>query len=170
MAKADFGFAVINNVVVDYVHGTLTISGINFGANPKVTLTGNVVLTVQSATGTQIVAAFPSTELPSSFAPGTYFLIVGFRDRFPALFSVSLGAVGPTGPAGQQGLQGIQGFPGAPGLPGAQGAMVAIGPQGPKGDTGATGATGAVGPAGPTGPTGPKRDTGATGPVGRDYC
>ena len=39
---------IINSAVVDYVHNTLTVSGINFGSSPKVTV-GKVVLLVCSA-------------------------------------------------------------------------------------------------------------------------
>jgi hypothetical protein len=39
---------IINSAFVDYMHNTLTVSGINFGSSPKVTV-GKVVLLLCSA-------------------------------------------------------------------------------------------------------------------------
>jgi hypothetical protein len=155
-ASAQSGFPLISSAVVDYGHNTLTVSGTNFRLSPKVTL-GTVTLTVQSATTTKIVATFPSTGLPSSFVPGTYFLQIVFNGGTLSIFTVDLGANGPVGPMGLQGpigLTGPQGAQGPIGLMGATGATGATGPQGLKGNTGATGATGPAGAAGPAGTNG----------------
>src|SRR6267378_5189133 len=117
-AYADGFIPIINNAIVDYVHGTVVISGVNFGATPIVRL-GTMMLTVQSASGSQIVGAFPSGAPLSSFAAGTYFLNVTFKNGTLAIFTLALGALGPPGPQGLQGPQGVQGPQGAQGPPGA---------------------------------------------------
>jgi len=89
----------IASAIVDYAHSTLTASGSNFGLHPKVRL-GNVTLTVQSATSTEIVAAFPSASPLSSFVPGTYVLNIAFPKGSRKGFPVALGATGPSGPQG----------------------------------------------------------------------
>jgi Protein of unknown function (DUF1566)/Collagen triple helix repeat (20 copies) len=168
VARAQNGFPLISSADVDYSHNTLTVSGTNFGLSPKVTV-GAATLTAPSATATSIVANFPSTALPSSFTPGTYFLTITFSNGRFAVFTVALGATGPQGPVGPQGPMGFQGATGATGPGGAKGATGAIGPvgpQGPNGNTGSTGPTGAAGPIGPVGPQGLKGDAGVPGPAG----
>jgi Collagen triple helix repeat (20 copies) len=150
------GLPLVISATVDYTHNTLTISGQNFGSNPAVTL-DSLAFTTQPSSSTQIVANFPSGNLPSSFTPGTYFLTLQFRNQLPAIFAVDIGAngaVGPAGPAGPTGAVGITGPAGPIGPAGAQGP---IGPFGIAGPAGVIGSTGATGPAGPQGPTGPSR-------------
>jgi hypothetical protein len=113
-------FPLINSATIDYTTKTITIAGTNFGSSPAVTFDA-MALTVQTATNTQIVAAFPSASPPSSFTPGTYFLNIRFSNGRIAVFAVALGAVGPPGPQGPQGLTGATGATGPPG------------PQGPPG-------------------------------------
>jgi hypothetical protein len=141
---------IINSTTVNYGNNTLTVSGTGFGLSPTIKL-GSVTLTAQTATATQIVAAFPTASPPSGFLPGTYFLNITFSNRLIAIFTVAIGTAGPQGPVGPQG------FPGAPG---------ATGPQGPAGVPGAQGPAGPVGPQGPTGPQGPKGDPGVGGGSG----
>lgn len=134
------GFAAhaqsITSTTVDYTKNTLTINGTGFGLSSKITLS-TVSLTPQTASSTQIVAAFPPANPPSRFVPGTYFLLVVFSNGKTAFFAVELGAIGPQGPTGAPGLTGPQGSAGATGTQGATGPA---GPQGPQG---------ALGPAGP---------------------
>jgi hypothetical protein len=139
--------------VVNYNGKTLTISGTNFGTSPTVTL-GTVLLGVQSATATQIVANFPPASPPSNFAPGDYFLQVVFANKTVTIFDVTLGVVGPQGMQGLIGPQGPKGDTGA------------AGPQGPKGNTGATGAAGPAGAQGQQGNAGPQGSVGPQGPPG----
>ena len=134
-AYADGFIPIINNAIVDYVHGTVVISGVNFGATPIVRL-GTTMLTVQSASGSQIVGAFPSGAPLSSFAAGTYFLNVTFKNGTLAIFTLALGAVGPPG------LNGAPGTPGRDGLPGANGKDGAPGANGKDGAPGTPGAAG----------------------------
>jgi hypothetical protein len=156
------GLPLVISATVDYIHGTLTINGQNFGSSPIVTLDA-LTFPTQSAAGKQIVANFPSDRAPSSFIPGTYFLTLQFRNQLPSIFTVDIGANGPPGPAGSQGLQGPQGIQGLPGATGVPGAM---GPPGPMGATGAAGAQGPAGPQGVAGATGATGSTGAQGPQG----
>jgi hypothetical protein len=162
------GLPVVISATVDYTHNTVTISGQNFGSSPTVTLDSMTFPTMTTG-AKQIVADFPNTSSPSSFTPGTYFLTVTFRNQFPTIFAVDIGANGPpgpqgvAGPAGPQGLQGIQGLTGAAGTPGS------IGPTGPMGPAGAAGVMGATGPQGAPGPQGlpgVAGAPGATGPAG----
>lgn len=160
------GLPFVTSATVDYTHATLTISGQNFGGNPVVTLDKLNFPTV-SASANQIVANFPSGSPPSSFGPGTYFLTLQYRNQFPSVFTVDIGANGPqgiqgvAGPSGPPGPRGIQGLMGATGTSGpmgpagAAGAMGATGAQGAQGLPGLAGAPGAQGPAGPPGPQGP---------------
>jgi hypothetical protein len=76
----------------------LTITGINFGSSPTVTLGGSQQLSVQSSNSTQITA-----NLPANLAPGSYLLFVRFGDPTFAVFEVTIGAVGPPGPGGSGG-------------------------------------------------------------------
>jgi hypothetical protein len=117
---------LISSSTVDYANNTLIINGSGFGANPRATL-ANTTLTTQSASTTKIVAAFPASAPASSFASGSYGLVVTFSNTIPALFDVALGAIGPPGPIGPQGQ---------PGAPGAAGPMGPPGPPGPAGPQG----------------------------------
>lgn len=134
---------LINAATVNYTNNTLTLLGTGFGTSPKVTL-GTAVLTVQSASSTRIVAAFPADSPPATFSPGSYFLTVTSNNQIPAIFDVALGTVGP-GPQGPQGPQGNQGPKGDSG---------AIGPQGPQGQQGPQGPPGIDGTPSPQGPGG----------------
>src|SRR5947207_851957 len=138
---------LVISATVDYTQKTLTINGQNFGSNPTITVDSLTFPTLSSSSN-QIVGNFPSDRSPSSFAPGTYFLTLQFRNQVPAAFTVDIGANGAAGPAGPQG-------PAGP--PGATGAT---GPAGPAG------ATGAAGPAGSAGPVGPAGAQGSAGPTG----
>jgi hypothetical protein len=94
------GLPVVISATVDYRHNTLTISGQNFGSYPSVPL-DSLAFTAQSpSSGTQIVANFPSGKASSSFTPGTYFLMVTFKNQLPTIFGVDIGANGAVGPAG----------------------------------------------------------------------
>jgi hypothetical protein len=165
------GLPVVISATVDYTHKTVTISGQNFGSSPTVTL-DSITFPTMTAASKQIVADFPNTSPPSSFTPGTYFLTVTFRNQFPTIFAVDIGANGPqglqgaTGPAGPQGLQGTQGLTGAAGAVGAMGTPGPVGPAGIAGSTGPTGPQGLTGSTGPIGPQGSAGATGAQGPAG----
>jgi IPT/TIG domain len=100
-ARAEFGFPVVFNTTVDTNANTLTITGINFGENPRVTLGGTQQLTVQNSNSTQIVA-----NLPANLAPGSYLLFLKFGDPTFGVFEVTIGAVGPVGPPGPSGSGG----------------------------------------------------------------
>jgi len=149
------GLPLVISATVDYAHGSLTVTGQNFGSNPTVTLDSLAFPTQASASG-QIVANFPSDKAPSSFTPGTYFLTVRFKNQFPAIFAVDIGANGAQGPAGSAGAPGSPGIAGAPGPVGPAGSAGPAGPAGVPGPAGATGSAGLTGPAGPQGPTGPQ--------------
>jgi hypothetical protein len=166
------GLPLVISATVDYSHNTLTISGQNFGSNPAVTLDSLAFAAQIPSSSSQIVANFPSGRAPSSFAPGTYFLTVTFRNQLPTIFGVALGANGAQGPAGPAGAPGATGAQGATGPAGPAGPQGIPGPFGPVGATGATGPAGATGAqglqgvAGPVGPQGLQGATGATGPQG----
>lgn len=119
------GLPIVYDATVDPNANTLTLTGVDFGPSPTVTLGGVLPLTVQSFSSTQIVAA-----LPSNLAPGSYLIFAKFTNFTVAVFEATVGAVGPRGPAGPQGAQGPQG------LTGATGAVGPVGPQGPAGPTG----------------------------------
>ncbi len=156
---------LVVSATVDYAHSTLTITGQDFGKQPVATLDRLVFATV-SASSNQIVVAFPSGSPPSSFAPGTYFLTLQYRNQLPSIFTVDIGANGPPGPQGSAGLPGpagAQGPQGAPGATGATGPMGPPGPMGPSGTAGTMGATGPQGVQGPQGATGPQGQPGAPG-------
>ena len=162
------GLPVVNGVTVNYAHQTLTIQGQHFGSAPVVTL-NDLKLPTLSAASNQIVAGFPAGNPPLSFAPGSYLLLVTYKNQLPSIFTVSIGASGPAGQPGPKGDTGPVGPQGVPGISGAQGPQGLPGPRGntgPGGANGATGATGAIGPMGPSGPPGPKGDRGDPGPPG----
>src|SRR4051812_33637400 len=135
---------VVLSTTVDRVNQTLTIQGFGFGSQAPQVWCENYLMTVLSATDTQLVVF-----LPGAVPDGTHLLSVirgnGEKDRGTFNMSVGTPGQGPAGPVGPQGVAG----PAGP-----------AGPMGPKGDKGATGATGAAGP------TGPKGDAGAVGPKG----
>jgi hypothetical protein len=159
------GLPVVISATVDYTHKTVTINGQNFGSSPTVTL-DSITFPTMTAGTKQIVADFPNTSSPSSFTPGTYFLTVTFRNQFPTIFAVDIGANGPQGPQGVAGPTGPQGLQGIQGLPGAAGASGAMGPPGPMGPAGALGAIGPAGPQGTQGPQGPAGPQGLQGANG----
>jgi hypothetical protein len=151
------GLPLVISATVDYTHGTLTVSGQNFGSSALVMLNSLTFPTTSSASS-QIVASFPSGSPPSSFTPGTYFLTLQFKNQLPSIFTVDIGANGAPGPAGPAGAAGS---PGAQGATGPVGPAGSAGPAGPAGVPGPAGASGAIGSSGPTGPQGP---TGPPGP------
>lgn len=91
------GLPLIIYAAVDYNDGTLTINGQNFGGSPTVSL-NNLSFPTVSAARNQIVANFPSGQPPSSFTPGTYFLVESYKNQLPSIFEVAIGANGPQGP------------------------------------------------------------------------
>jgi hypothetical protein len=166
---------VIQHAVADVgaATPTVTISGVNFGTAPVVTMAapggGIAQLVVLSSTDTSIVARLATT------APGTYTLAVsrnarngnGAKDNVGTVhtFSIDL-TIGAAGAAGALGPQGPQGPAGPMGLVGPQGIQGATGAAGATGATGAPGADGAIGPIGPAGPAGPAGPSGAAGAAG----
>ncbi len=183
---------VILSTAVDRVNQTLTVQGVGFGAQAPQVWCESYLMTVISATDTQLVVF-----LPGGVPDGTHLLTIvrgnGEKDR--ATFDMHVGTpgqgpVGPQGPAGPAGPKGDQGLTGPAGPTGAKGDTGAVGPkgdpgaagpagptgpvgpqgltgpEGPAGPVGPAGAAGAVGPAGPAGPAGPQGQTGATGPEG----
>jgi hypothetical protein len=144
---------VVLSTSVDRVNQTLTIQGLSFGSTaPQVWCETNL-MTVLSATDTELVVF-----LPAAVPDGTHLLSVirGASEKDRGFFNMNVGTPGQ-GPAGPAGPAGPQGDTGAAGPKGDTGAV------GPKGDTGAAGPTGEAGAAGPAGPKG---DTGAVGPQG----
>ena len=131
----------IHRAEVDEIAGTITITGVQFGApTPTVTFDG-VPVSVVSHTPTEVVI-----NLPAGTTPGTYLVTVAQTPLpgriYTDSFNVTVGAEGeqgPTGPAGPPGPQGVVG-PSGP-----------IGPQGNAGPQGPSGATGPMGPQGPVG-------------------
>ena len=180
---------VVLNTVIDRVNQTLTIRGLSFGSPAPQVWCETYLMTVISATDTELVVF-----LPAAVPDGTHLLSVvrGPSEKDRGFFNMNVGTpgrgpVGPAGPAGPKGDTGAVGPKGDTGAAGSKGDTGASGPKGdtgavgpkgdtgavgPKGDTGAAGPTGAVGPqgevgsTGPTGAAGPKGDTGATGPKG----
>lgn len=159
------GLPVVISATVDYRQNTLTITGQNFGNSPLVTLDATKFAT-QSTKSNQIVADFPTGSPPSSFAPGTYFLTLQFRNQLPAIFAVDIGANGPAGPAGASGPAGPTGATGTTGPAGPTGPAGGPGPMGPPGIAGPAGANGASGPQGLQGPAGAAGPQGAAGSNG----
>jgi hypothetical protein len=157
------GLPVVISATVDYTHNTLTISGQNFGSNPSVTLDGLAFPAQIPSSSSQIVANFPSGKAPTSFVPGTYFLTLQFRNQWPAIFAVDIGANGAPGPAGPPGAPGSSGVAGAPGPAGPAGPQGIVGPMGPVGASGPAGAAGAQGLQGVAGATGPQGPAGVGG-------
>jgi hypothetical protein len=162
MAQAA-GFPVVISATVDYAHNTLTISGQNFGSYPAVTLDALAFPAQSPSSSNQIVANFPTGKSPSSFAPGTYFLTVTFKNQFPTIFGVDIGANGAQGAAGAAGAPGVAGAAGPAGPAGPQGI---VGPMGPPGATGPAGQVGSTGSQGSQGLPGPQGSSGPQGPIG----
>jgi len=120
-ARADFGPPIVYGATVDTNANTLTLTGVNFGQSPTVTLGGVLPLTVQSSSGTQIVA-----NVPAALAPGSYLIFVKFSNFTVAVFEATVGAVGPRGPQGPAGPTGATGATGPPGASGAPGQAATI--------------------------------------------
>jgi hypothetical protein len=159
---------VVLNTVVDRVNQTLTIRGLSFGSPAPQVWCETYLLSVISATDTELVVF-----LPAAVPDGTHLLSVvrGPSEKDRGFFNMSVGTPGrgPTGPAGPAGPKGDTGAVGPKGDTGAAGSKGDMGAIGPKGDTGAVGPkgdTGAAGPKGDTGAAGPKGDAGVAGPVG----
>lgn len=102
------GLPIVTSATVDYTHMTLTITGQNFGSNPVVTLDKLSFPTVSTSTN-QIVANIPSGSPPTTLTPGTYFLTLQYRNQFPSIFTVDIGANGPQGIQGAAGPSGPTG-------------------------------------------------------------
>jgi hypothetical protein len=121
---------------------TLFVSGVNFGADPVVSLAGRLLDNViVNPTGTTMTAPMPQ------LAPGSYLLHVarGRGATQQSTFVVTVGAQGPKGDPGEKGDKGVPGDPGAPGAPGDPGAKGDPGDKGDKGDKGDRGDQGAQG-------------------------
>ena len=141
---------------------TLTILGVNFPANPIVSLAGSL-LPIVGVPGSQVIQA----ALPNGVIPGSYRLeVFPSTGGLSAVFEVTLGAVGPDGIQGAQGPTGDTGATGPQGDQGATGDTGGTGATGPQGDQGATGDTGDQGTQGVEGPTGATGDQGIQGPAG----
>ena len=87
------GLPLIGSTTVDYTRNTLTVNGLNFGSSPVVTL-NNLQFPIMTSSSSQIVADFPNGFPASSFTPGSYFLIVQYRNQLPTIFTVALGTAG----------------------------------------------------------------------------
>jgi hypothetical protein len=169
VATSSVNQLVVLSTAADRVNQTLTIEGMAFGSQPPQVWCENYLMTVISATDTQIIVF-----LPAAIPDGSHLLTVsrgnGDKDRGGFVFHVGgasgQGSVGPAGPQGPAGPAGPAGPQGPAGPAGPQGPAGPAGPQGPAGPAGPKGDTGAVGPKGDPGPAGPKGDTGAAGPVG----
>ena len=156
---------VVLSTAVDRANQTLTIQGLAFGPQPPQVWCETNLMTVLSATDSQLVVV-----LPAAVPDGTYLLSVirGVGEKDRGFFNMSVGTPGQ-GPAGPMGPAGPAGSVGPKGDTGAAGAKGDTGPAGSKGDTGAVGPkgdTGAAGPQGDVGPMGPKGDTGVAGSPG----
>jgi hypothetical protein len=159
---------VVLNTVVDRVNQTLTVRGLSFGSPAPQVWCETYLMTVISATDTELVVF-----LPAAVPDGTHLLSVvrGPSEKDRGFFNMNVGTPGrgPVGPAGPAGPKGDTGAVGPKGDAGAAGSKGDTGVIGPKGDTGAVGPkgdTGAAGAKGDTGATGPKGDAGVAGPVG----
>jgi hypothetical protein len=168
---------VVLNTVVDRVNQTLTIRGLSFGSPAPQVWCETYLMTVISATDTELVVFLPAavpdgTHLlsvlrgPSEKDRGFFNMSVGTPGRGPAGPAGPAGPKGDTGAVGPKGDTGAAGSKGDTGAAGSKGDTGAIGPKGDTGDVGPKGDTGAVGPKGDTGAAGPKGDTGLAGPVG----
>ena len=154
---------VVTGTELDFLNGTMLISGRNFGGG--IEFEGAVTLFVPTqgeaelvildfdSENQQILAALP---IGIESTPGTFLLTVatGSGSRQFDAFDVTIGAVGPQGPPGDVGPQGPQGETGPPGPEGPQGPPGESGPAGPPGPQGEPGPPGPEGPAGPPGPPG----------------
>lgn len=172
---------VITSATFDESNGRLVIAGQNFlaprgqdgrglASAPPVVTIDLQLLTVISATSTEIVASLAGT-----FPEGTHLITVsrGNSETENGAFAVAIyheeygqgspGPAGPAGPAGVAGATGAVGPTGPQGPAGPAGPQGPAGPVGPAGSAGPAGPAGAVGPVGPAGPAGPE---GAAGPAG----
>ena len=159
---------VVLNTVVDRVNQTLTIRGLSFGSPAPQVWCETYLLSVISATDTELVVF-----LPAAVPDGTHLLSVvrGPSEKDRGFFNMSVGTpgrgpAGPAGPAGPKGDTGAVGPKGDTGAAGSKGDTGAVGPKGDTGDVGPKGDTGVAGPKGDTGAAGPKGDAGVAGPVG----
>lgn len=131
----------ITSATVDRVNDTVTLRGQNFGPRPPAVYCETLLMTVLSASDTELLVAFPASALD-----GTYLFTVvrgpSAVDR-AEFFVTSLptaGAVaGPEGPPGVAGPQGPAGPEGPQGEPGPAGPTGPMGPQGPQGEPGPAG-------------------------------
>lgn len=146
---------VIQSTSVDTTRGAIVINGQSFGSRPSVVL-GATRFPTLAASGTQVVAGFPADLPPSSFTPGTYFLVMTFASQPALVFTVTVGSNGSPGPMGPAGPAGATGPAGPVGLTGPAGAAGPAGPQGQAGPAGPQGPRGEAGAPGPTGPQGPQ--------------
>ena len=87
---------VVSSAVID--GATISITGVNFGTSPSVTLgsitLGNVVV---NNLGTEIHASVPA------LAAGSYLLTVQSGNNKSAAFEITIGAIGPQGRQGRRG-------------------------------------------------------------------
>ncbi|HEU4936395.1 MAG TPA: hypothetical protein VFT39_08080, partial [Vicinamibacterales bacterium] len=93
---------VILSTAVDRVNQTLTIEGLAFGLQPPQVWCETYLMTVISATDTQLVVF-----LPAAIPDGSHLLTVsrgnGDKDRGGFIFHVGTSGEGSVGPAGPQG-------------------------------------------------------------------
>src|SRR5690348_5077748 len=98
----------ILSTAADRVNQTLTIRGMGFGSQAPQVWCENYLMTVTSATDTQL-----TVFLPQAIPDGTHLLTVvrGNGEKDAAAFIMSLGTSGqgPAGPAGPQGPAGPAG-------------------------------------------------------------
>jgi hypothetical protein len=161
-ALAQQGKIEITRADADLAGGVLFVHGQGFGSQPATVVVGKAVLTVQSHSPTDIVAA-----LPDDLQAGTYrVVVVRAPGNASASMDMTIGAEGPQGPAGPAGAAGPAGPAGPPGPAGPAGPAGAAGPQGPRGETGPQGPAGPIGPSGMTGPQGEPGLPGQIGPMG----
>jgi len=95
---------VVLNTVVDRVNQTLTIRGLSFGSSAPQVWCETYLMTVISATDTELVVF-----LPAAVADGTHLLSVirGPSEKDRGFFNMNVGTPGrgPAGPAGPAGPQ-----------------------------------------------------------------
>ncbi|ABS28425.1 IPT/TIG domain-containing protein [Anaeromyxobacter sp. Fw109-5] len=155
-ALAQQGKIEITRADADLAGGVLFVHGQGFGSQPATVVVGKAVLTVQSHSPTDIVAA-----LPDDLQAGTYrVVVVRAPGNASASMDVTIGAEGAQGPAGPPGPAGPAG------AAGPQGPRGEAGPAGPQGERGETGPQGPIGPIGPSGMTGPQGEPGQPGQIG----
>ena len=115
---------VITKAVADFSNPALpqiTIHGLNFGTSPLVTI-GEDAGAMTSLTVVPLSAeTLIVVELPASFGPGSYMLVVEAASGSSAtgIIDITLGTQGPQGVPGLDGQDGQDGQDGAQGPPGA---------------------------------------------------